>query len=184
MAALQGIAAEPAADAGLSDVELRRLAPKLGNLTLSDLSIDLPPEDGPEKAALPESRAPTRGLAPIGGRPGAGKVVDGKAVDGKAADARGPDVKAADPLAVTVSPRPTRRITLREAALAFGPPSDGVPSTTRLSLSGLALPADLIAGAPIVGVLPAYGYRDLDLDVLADATLDERRATSRCARSP
>ena len=80
----------------------------------------------------------------------------------------------ADPLAVTVSPRPARQIGLRNAVLAFGPPSDGVPSTSRLSLNSLSLPADLLAGAPILGMLPVYGYRDLDLDVAADASLDEK----------
>jgi hypothetical protein len=49
-----------------------------------------------------------------------------------------------------------------------------VPSTSRLSLNGLSLPADLLAGAPILGMLPVYGYRDLDLDVAADASLDEK----------
>ncbi len=78
---------------------------------------------------------------------------------------------------MTVSPRPARQIGLRNAVLAFGPPSDGVPSTSRLSLNGLSLPADLLAGAPILGMLPVYGYRDLDLDVVA------MRAWTRSARS-
>ena len=158
VAALQGIAAESTAGTGFSDVEMRRLTPKLGNLTVTDLSIELPPDA--EGGTLPrEGRIPTRASGPEAVRPGAGKA---------------PEVRAADPLAVTVSPQPPRRIALREGALALGAPSDGVPSTSRLSLSGLSLPADLLAGAPIVGMLPAYGYRNLDLDVVADATLDEK----------
>jgi hypothetical protein len=164
VAALHGIAAEPAAEAGLSDVEMRRLAPTLGNLTLTDLSIDLPPEVAPDPAPARDARVPARGAGPDASRPGAGKSADPKVAD----------LKVADPLAVTVSPRPARQIGLRNAVLAFGPPSDGVPSTSRLSLNGLSLPADLLAGAPILGMLPVYGYRDLDLDVAADASLDEK----------
>jgi hypothetical protein len=164
VAALRGIAAEPGAEAGLSDVEMRRLAPTLGNLTLNDLSIDLPSEVTPEPAPPRDARAPARSAAPDASRPGVGRAADPKVAD----------LKAADPLAVTVSPRPARRIGLRNAVLAFGPPSDGVPSTSRLNLNGLSLPADLLAGAPILGMLPVYGYRDLDLDVVADASLDEK----------
>ena len=164
VAALRGIAAEPGADASLSDVEMRRLAPTLGNLTLNDLSIDLPSEVAPDPAPPRDARAPARGAGPDASRPGIGKAADPKVAD----------LKAADPVAVTVSPRPARQIGLRNAVLAFGPPSDGVPSTSRLSLNGLSLPADLLAGAPILGMLPVYGYRDLDLDVVADASLDEK----------
>ena len=158
VAALQGFAAEPTAGAGFSDVEMRRLTPKLGNLTVTDLAIELPVESDGENPPR-EGRIPTRATGPEAARPGAGKA---------------PDVRVADPLAVTVSPQPPRRIALREGALALGPPSNGVPSTSRLSLSGLNLPADLLAGAPIVGMLPAYGYQNLDLDIVADATLDEK----------
>lgn len=163
IAALRGIAAEPTAAAGLSEAELRRLTPGLGNLTLADLTVDLPPDSVPD-APPPRDGLPVRGGAVAPTRPGAGKLANGPP----------PDMKAADPLAVTVAPHPTRRISLREGALTFGPPDDGIPSSSRLSLSGLALPADLLAGAPIVGMLPTYGYRDLDLDVRADASLDEK----------
>ncbi|MGH1589186.1 hypothetical protein ACRBEV_13495 [Methylobacterium phyllosphaerae] len=162
VAALKGIAAEPATGPGFSDTEMRRLTPKLGNLTLTDLSMELPSDPGADHGPLRDGRSPVRGSAPEPGR-----AVTGKATAPKAAE-------SADPLAVTVSPQAGRRIALREATLAFGPPSDGVPSTSRFSLSGLSLPADLLAGAPIVGMLPAYGYRDLDLDLVADATLDEK----------
>ncbi|MGU3662818.1 hypothetical protein ACLBX9_01315 [Methylobacterium sp. A49B] len=164
VAGLQAIASEPTPGAGLSDVDMRRLAPKLGNFTLSDLSVELPPDSEPAASAPREGRTPIRAPGLEGSRPGAGKSTDGKPAE----------VKAGDPLAVTVAPHQPRRIALREAALAFGPLTDGVPSTSHLSLSGLRMPADLLAGAPIVGALPAYGYRDLDFDVVADATLDEK----------
>ncbi|MCJ2073624.1 hypothetical protein MKK75_33360 [Methylobacterium sp. J-030] len=160
VAALQGIAAEPAAGIGFSDAEMRRLTPQIGNLTLNDLAIALPPEAVPERPPAREARTPARGSVPEAARPGAGRPADPKA--------------AGDPLAVTVTPQPERRIALREAALAFGPPSDGVPRSSRLTLSGLSLPADLLAGQPIIGMLPAYGYRTLDLDVAADAAFDEK----------
>ncbi|SDA18838.1 hypothetical protein SAMN02799622_02142 [Methylobacterium sp. UNC378MF] len=168
VATLQGIAAEPTGGPGFSDVEMRRLTPTLGNLTLSDLSIELPSEAEADRATPRDPRPPARGALPDPSRPGAGKAVEPRAVEPRAADI------VADPLAVTVSPRPARRVALREANLAFGPPTEGVPSATRVTLSGLTLPADLLAGAPIVGMLPVYGYRDLDLDLVADATLDEK----------
>lgn len=174
IAGLQGIAAEPTSGSGLSDVEMRRLAPNLGNLTVSDLSIELPPDSGTEKLPLRDGRVPTRATGPEPVRPGPGRTPEAKGPDARTPDARASDIRTADPLAVTVSPQPPRRIALREAVLALGPPSNGVPSTSRLRLTGLSMPADLLAGAPIVGMLPAYGYRNLDLDVVADASLDEK----------
>lgn len=150
VAALQAIAAEPAAGSGISDLEMRRLTPKLGNVVVSDLSIELPPEMEPAKPRPKEIRAPARS-------------------PGKASEP-----KASDPLSVTVSPQPPHRIALREGALSFGPPRDGVPSTGRLSLSSLSLPAELLAGAPIIGQLPVYGYQTVDFDMVADASLDEK----------
>jgi hypothetical protein len=155
---------------GFSDAEMRSLTPELGGLTLTDLSIDLPLDVEPQKAVPQEARPAPRGPAP--GKPGLAKPSDGKAADSKPADVKVPDAKPADPLTLTIAPTPTRRVALREAALSFGPPQDGVPTASRLALTGLSLPADLVAGAPIIGALPAYGYRDLDLDVVADAALD------------
>jgi hypothetical protein len=155
---------------GFSDAEMRSLTPALGGLTLTDLSIDLPLDVEPQKAVPQEARPAPRGPAP--GKPGLAKPSDGKAADSKPADVKVPDAKPADPLTLTIAPTPTRRVALREAALSFGPPQDGVPTASRLALTGLSLPADLVAGAPIIGALPAYGYRDLDLDVVADAALD------------
>lgn len=155
---------------GFSDAEMRSLTPALGGLTLTDLSIDLPLDVEPQKAVPQEARPAPRGPAP--GKPGLAKPSDGKAAESKPADVKVPDAKPADPLTLTIAPTPTRRVALREAALSFGPPQDGVPTASRLALTGLSLPADLVAGAPIIGALPAYGYRDLDLDVVADAALD------------
>ncbi len=163
VAALQAIAAEPGPAAGLSDAEMRRLTPQIGDLTLDDLTIELPPEAEADRVLPREGRLPGRGPAPEPNRPIVGRLADPKA----------PEPRAGDPLAVTVAPHPPRRIALHAATLAVGPPSDGVPSSSRLTLSGLSLPADLLAGQPIVGMLPAYGYRDLDLDLVADATVDE-----------
>ncbi|MCJ2133897.1 hypothetical protein MKK69_07405 [Methylobacterium sp. J-026] len=163
VAALQAIAAEPGPAAGLSDAEMRRLTPQVGDLSLNDLSIELPPEAEADRVPPRDGRLPGRGPALEPNRPVVGRLGDPKA----------PEPRAGDPLAVTVAPHPSRRIALRVATLAVGPPSDGVPSSSRLTLSGLSLPADLLAGQPIVGMLPAYGYRDLDLDLVADATVDE-----------
>ncbi|MCJ2096843.1 hypothetical protein MKK67_30685 [Methylobacterium sp. J-072] len=160
IAALRSFAAEPETRPGFSDAEMRRLTPALGGLTLADLSIDLPPDAELPKPPPQDPRPAARGPAP------------GKAAPAKPVDAKAPEPKPGDPLAVTITPVPTRRVALREAALSFGPPQDGLPSASRLTLSGLSLPADLVADAPIVGALPAYGYRDLDLDLVADAALD------------
>jgi len=164
VAALQSIAGEPAARAGFSDTEMRRLTPQIGNLTLTDLTMELPPEAAPERALQRDGRFPPRGPGTEAARLNAGKPADPKVSE----------PRAGDPLAVTVVPQPGRRVALREATLAVGPPSDGVPSSSRLTLSGLSLPADLLAGQPIVGMLPAYGYRDVDLDVVADAAVDAK----------
>ncbi|MCJ2085554.1 hypothetical protein MKK88_06030 [Methylobacterium sp. E-005] len=162
VAALQGIAAEPAAGTGFSDAEMRRLTPQIGNLTLNDLAIELPPEATPERTPHRDGRIPARGTGSETARLNAGKPADPKGVE----------PRTGDPLAVTVTPQPGSRIVLREASLAFGPPTDGVPSNSRLTLSGLSLPADLLAGQPIVGMLPAYGYRNVDFDVVADLAVD------------
>lgn len=71
-----------------------------------------------------------------------------------------------------VATAPTH-IGLRDGALAFGPLRDGLPTTGRANLSGLTLPASAVAGIPGLGSLGAYGYRDLDLDVVADTAWNE-----------
>ncbi|MCJ2128854.1 hypothetical protein [Methylobacterium sp. E-045] len=66
-----------------------------------------------------------------------------------------------------------KHIGLRDGAFAFGPLRDGLPTTGRANLSGLTLPASAVAGIPGLGSLGAYGYRDLDLDVVADTAWNE-----------
>ena len=56
------------------------------------------------------------------------------------------------------------RVGMRSAAMTFGPMRDGVPTTSRLSLSGITLPAASVSEVPGLGSLAAYGYGDLDLD--------------------
>ncbi len=165
IAALRNAAADPASRSGFSDAEMHRLTPALGGLTLTDLSIDLPLDAELPKAVPPDPRAPPRASAP-------GKPTMGRPTDGRLSEPKNATVPPGDPLSVTITPAPTRRVALREAKLSFGPPQDGVPNAGRLTLTGLSLPAEFVAGAPIIGALPAYGYRDLDLDLVADAALD------------
>lgn len=84
-------------------------------------------------------------------------------------DRPGPDA-ARDPLAARTA---ATHIGLRDAAMRFGPPRDGVPTGGRATVSGLTLPAAAVAGVPGLGSLAAYGYGDLDLDLVADSAWDE-----------
>ncbi|MDP4025897.1 hypothetical protein Q8W71_25015 [Methylobacterium sp. NEAU 140] len=144
-AGLRGLAIAP--EGAVSEDDLRRLAPALGGLTLANLSVDLPPEPAPKEA---RPAAPPRPQKP-GDRPA--------------------EPRAGDPLTVPVTAAPPR-VALRDATLAFGPTRDGVPSSGRLALSGLSLPTAVVAGQPLLGALPAYGYQDLDLDLAVDAAWD------------
>ncbi|GJE16500.1 hypothetical protein [Methylobacterium marchantiae] len=83
-----------------------------------------------------------------------------------------PPAAPRDPLAPSAATAPLH-IGLRDGALAFGPLRDGVPTTGRANLSGLTLPASAVAGIPGLGSLGLYGYRDLDLDVVADTAWNE-----------
>ncbi|WP_375456843.1 hypothetical protein [uncultured Methylobacterium sp.] len=87
--------------------------------------------------------------------------------------ARPAPIRPGDPL---VAPKPApARLALRNAALALGPMRDGVPTASRLDVSGLTLPASLVAGLPVLGALPAYGYGDLDLNLVVDSAWDEAK---------
>ena len=157
--------ADPAAAADADDA--RRMMPALGTLTLKALSLDLP---GPE---TPPAADPLAAPAP---KPGARSDAkpDGKAEirpDGKAAPQAAPRPVPPQP----VASQPVTHVALRDAALSFGPLKDGVPTAGRLSLSGLVMPASTVTGAPVIGALPGYGYRDLDLDLVADLAWDEGR---------
>ena len=81
---------------------------------------------------------------------------------------------AGDPLGAPASRAASPlRLALRSGALTFGPLRDGVPTASRLDLSGLTFPAAMVAGVPVLGALPAYGYADLDLNLVVDSGWDE-----------
>ena len=175
VAGLRALAAkEP--DASLGEDDLRRLAPTLGALTLADLDIDLPPDAAAPKEAQRDPRTPAgRATGPkrSEAKPAEVKPGEAKPNEAKPADARAAGPRAGDPLALTVTPAPAPHVALRAAALGLGPARDGVPTSSRITLSGLSLPASLVADWPMVGALPAYGYRDLDLDLVVDSAWDE-----------
>lgn len=129
----------------VSEADMRRLTPLIGTVTLSGLSLDVPTEAEP---AAKERSA--------GGR-------------------RTPPAPSSDPLAKTApaSAAAPLHVGLRDATMTFGPPRDGVPTASRLSLSGLTMPSSVVAGLPGLGSLGLYGYRDLDLDVVADSAWNE-----------
>ena len=81
-------------------------------------------------------------------------------------DLAGPN---ADPAAKPVP----MHLGVRGGSITFGPPKDGVPTASRLSLNGLTLPASAVESVPGLGSLGLYGYRDLDLDLIADTAWNE-----------
>ncbi|HEV7438572.1 MAG TPA: hypothetical protein VGN94_02955 [Methylobacterium sp.] len=150
-------------DAKPSDEELRRLTPVLGTLAMQDISLDLPAD---EVAAAGHSAAKdaARDTPKETRRESAADPLAEAARRGAAPAAKAPG-KAASPV----------HVTLRNAAITFGPPQDGVPTASRISLTGLTLPASTVAGVPGLGSLAAYGYQDLDLNVIADTAWDEAK---------
>ncbi|MGU3539242.1 hypothetical protein [Methylobacterium sp. A54F] len=171
-----------APDAKPAEDDLRRLAPAMGTLTLKDIGIDLPREEAaapglPLREARPAPRGRESARDPLSaaiagppkeaGRPEPGKPDSGKADSGKP-DTGKPDTGKAE------APKPVH-VGLREAAFTFGAPQDGVPSAGRFALTGLSLPAATVATLPGLGALSAFGYRDLDLDLVADTAWDEAR---------
>jgi hypothetical protein len=80
---------------------------------------------------------------------------------------------AARPEAKPAVKTTTMHVGVRGGSITFGPPKDGVPTASRLSLSGLTLPATAVESVPGLGSLGLYGYRDLDLDVIADTAWNE-----------
>ncbi|MEH3119811.1 MAG: hypothetical protein PGN25_20075 [Methylorubrum populi] len=87
--------------------------------------------------------------------------------------AEGDPLKARKP--ALTAPLPPLHVGLRGASMSFGPPKDGVPTESRLALTGLTMPAAMVEGVPGLGSLGLYGYRDLDLDLVADTTWNEDR---------
>ncbi|MCJ2110105.1 hypothetical protein MKK64_02580 [Methylobacterium sp. E-025] len=134
-------------DTAVTDEELRRLTPAVGGLALQDLSLDMP-------------GAP----APVGKEPG------------RTASRPPATAKSGDPLATPAAPGAAPvHLALRSGALTFGPLRDGVPTASRLDLSGLTFPAAMVAGMPVLGALPDYGYADLDLNLVVDSAWDEAK---------
>ncbi|WP_430913691.1 hypothetical protein [Methylobacterium sp. sgz302541] len=158
-------------DAPVPEGAMRRLTPAIGTLTLDGMSLDLPPEEAPTPAPppvpAPEAAPPKR----------LGDSLD-DAVRG-AARAKGADrsaAKAAPPVAKPGAAKPAAapvHVGLRNATMTFGPPREGVPTSSRLSLAGLTMPAASVASVPGLGGLSAYGYGDLDLDAVVDSSWDE-----------
>ena len=142
--------------------EARRLATGLGTLTLTDLTVDLPPEPPVQKRGALD--APREKQAQ-GAKPARARV----------AEARPPDAKAGDPL--VVGPVKSNRVVLHQGVFGPGPVIEGAPASTRLTLTGLDVPASLAAGVPLVGALPAFGYGDLSFDISADAAWDDAART-------
>lgn len=128
-----------------SGAELRRLTPVIGTLTLTDIGVDIPRDDVP-------------------------KPDDSKDPLGKAARNAAEAAKSA---AQGETQGATLHFGLREASMNFSPPKDGIPVAARLAFSGITLPASAVAGAPGLGSLGLYGYRDLDFDLVADTAWDE-----------
>ncbi|GLS45495.1 hypothetical protein [Methylobacterium brachythecii] len=113
------------------------------------------------------SDADMRRLTPLIGT----LLLSGLSVDVPTDEAPGHKASAADPLAKPAGG--TVHVGLRDASMTFGPPKDGVPTASRLSLSGLTMPASAVSGFPVLGSLGLYGYRDLDLNIVADSTWNE-----------
>lgn len=150
-----GKGTDKGAEAPSSEDMLRRLTPAIGTLTLENISLDLPAEPAPEPDA--------RGGKGAGGDPLEDAVRSAGRTKGSGKDASAPPKPPGPPL----------HVALRTAALGFGPLRDGVPTSSRLSLSGLTLPASTVSGIPGLGGLTSYGYGDLDLDGVVESSFDE-----------
>ncbi|WP_200945630.1 hypothetical protein [Methylobacterium sp. Leaf456] len=140
---------------------LRRLAKGAPDKGAPDKPAD--PKPGEKAAPVPPSADPAaqeaelRRLTPVIGT----LTLSDLNLD-VASHGRDPAMKAA--------PMP---IGVRGGSITFAPPKDGVPTASRLSLSGLTLPASAVESVPGLGSLGLYGYRDLDLDVIADTAWNE-----------
>jgi hypothetical protein len=165
-------------DAKPSDEELRRLTPVLGTLAMQDISLDLPADEvaaarnSATKEAAPKESAPKDSAPKDSARDTPKETRRESAADPLAEAARRGAAPAPKASAKAASPV---HLTLRNAAITFGPPQDGVPTASRISLTGLILPASTVAGVPGLGSLAAYGYQDLDLNLVADTAWDEAK---------
>lgn len=98
--------------------------------------------------------------------------VAGFGLDVEPDGSQAPASEPADPLAKP-PPGQALRLGLRDASMTLGPPKDGMPTAGRLNMTGLTLPAALVAGIPGLAALETYGYRDLDLTLVADMDWNE-----------
>ncbi|TXM78225.1 hypothetical protein FV218_03520 [Methylobacterium sp. WL69] len=150
-------------DASLEDVVLTSngIDAKLARLSLNGFSLAPTIAALRKLAAMPDATdEDLRRLTP---------VIGTVALTDLSLDLTGdPGAKSPDP-AVKAEPM---HVGLRTAAMNFGAPRDGVPTAGRVNLSGLTLPASAVAGVPGLGSLGLYGYRDLDLNVVADTAWD------------
>ncbi len=145
------------------------LATGMGTLTLTDLTVDLPP-------ASAGSASRFSGCA---GWEAGGRWQVHRART-RVAEARSPDAKAGARVpAVHHSHRAlkTSVVALRKAVFGVGPASEGAPPRRGSRSPGSTFPPSLAAGLPLVGALPAFGYGDLSFDMTADAAWDEAART-------
>lgn len=165
---------------------------KIGRLSLAGFSLEptisalrrlaeAPPPAGkePAKGAAPApdpQEAELRRLTPVIGT----LTLSDLSLDFAQAGVVPGPVASGDPLkAPKLVALPPLRFGLRGGTASFGPPKDGVPTESRLSLTGLTMPASAVEGVPGLGSLALYGYRDLDLDLVADtAWSGDRRELS------
>lgn len=81
---------------------------------------------------------------------------------------------APDPLHPAKPAAPgTMHLGLREVALKTVAVKDGLPIDGRVTVGGLTLPAAMLADIPGLAALGSYGYRDIDLDLVADTAWNE-----------
>ena len=179
------------AEAGLALSEIgfgaKEMQGKIGRLSLTGFSLaptvaalrrlaqaPLPAHTVPEKGAAPVAdaqEAELRRLTPMIGT----LALSDLGLDLAQKPVPAP-VASADPLkAQKPAPAvlPPLHVGLRGGQMSFGPPKDGVPTESRLSLTGLTLPSAAVESVPGLGSLAVYGYRDLDLDVVADTAWNE-----------
>ncbi|HJE23879.1 MAG TPA: hypothetical protein K8W01_09500 [Methylorubrum populi] len=186
------IAYAGSAEAGLALSEIgfgaKEVQGKIGRLSLTGFSLTptiaalrrlaqapLPANTVPEKGAAPvpdAQEAELRRLTPIIGTlalSDLGLDLAQKPVPAPVASAD--PLKAQKPAPAALPP--TLHVGLRGGQMSFGPPKDGVPTESRLALTGLTLPSTAVESVPGLGSLALYGYRDLDLDVVADTAWNE-----------
>ncbi|GEP03961.1 hypothetical protein [Methylobacterium oxalidis] len=156
-----------------TDDALRRLTPVIGTLAMQDISLDLPSEPAKDSAKDAAKPAPGPARRPEPREPARDSAGDPFESAARQALGVGPTPGRTGP--AEAAPRSPLHVGLRNAAITFGPPRDGVPTASRLSLTGLTLPAATVSGVPGLGSLTAYGYQDLDLNVVADTAWDEGR---------